>query len=397
MVTWIDENLGFAPCDIKLGQGVSLLDVRDLIDRKGNDLAIVRNKIQVGADILRSGRKLVVCCDKGISRSAAVSIGILSLLGKSFDNSLKLVEGKIKDQSLNLDLLDDIKKCIDPEAGKKSKGQKTSKLLVTGGTGFIGTIFVERLCNKYSFFSPARVEIDLAKDVLPLYREVKNREIDLIIDFAHPRLRNSLQSLSQSIVMVRNILEVSRLNDVPLIFLSSLDVFEGYHDDVSDLKSNLKPKPTSIFGQSKALCEELIRVYREVYGLNVTTLRLPYVYGKVMNQPNFFWKTITNASRNASITVHRYLNGFQQFDFLYISDLIDAIENSIRFVPSEDINLGTGKRLSTMDVAKLIITLTNSESKINIIDVEDFTTNLIPNTKEAQEIYDRLKTRSSSN
>lgn len=72
MTTWIDETIGFGPCASSLGTDVSILDVRDLVDRKGNELDLLRSRIETGAEMLRNGKKMVVCCDKGISRSAKI-------------------------------------------------------------------------------------------------------------------------------------------------------------------------------------------------------------------------------------------------------------------------------------------------------------------------------------
>ncbi len=387
MTIWINETIGFGPCNEDHGRETSILDVRDLVDREGNDLALLQHKIETGAETLRNGKKLVVCCDLGLSRSAIVTIGILSLLGKTFDDSAKIVAEKLKDQSLNLDLLEDMRKCLKAGTLEKLMSNGQAPILVTGGTGFIGRHLIQRINRKHVLYFPTRADLDLTKDVLSFYREVRNREIGLVIHLAHPRLNNSLESLAQSIAMMRNVLEMCRLNDTSCIFFSSLDVFDGYHREAdSRLKSDLRPRPISMYGQSKALCEELVRLYREAYKLKVVTLRLPIVIGKDMSQANFLWKTLTNALENRPVTVHRYLNGFQKGDFLFVDDLIDAVERCINCVPSEDINLGTGNEMTTLDKAKCILATINSKSKLSIMNLRSFTTNLVPDTEKAKEI-----------
>ena len=148
MIVWINESLGVAPYGVPLDKAVFCLDVRDLVDKKGNDSKILRNKIKVGAQILRNGKKLVVCCDKGISRSVAVSIGIMCLLGKSFEESLTLIADKVRNQSINLNLLEDVRNCVSSPADNDSKGERISNVLVAGSTGFVGTALVKRLSNK---------------------------------------------------------------------------------------------------------------------------------------------------------------------------------------------------------------------------------------------------------
>jgi UDP-glucose 4-epimerase len=262
-----------------------------------------------------------------------------------------------------------------------------SRILIVGSTGFIGSAIVKRLSGQYSLFCPTTNEIDVAKDVLPLYREINNQEIDVILDLAHPRLRNSLQSLAKSVTMIRNILEASRVGDTSLVFLSSLQVFDGYCEGTNQpLKSEFRLKPATIYGQSKALCEEYIGFYRDLYGLKVTVLRPPLVYGRGMDKHTFVWKFITNAAANKPITVHRYLNGFQRFDFLHVDDLIDGGERAIRLRPSEDINLGTGFGMSTLNIAELVTKLTKSKSEINIVDIKDRAADLVADINRAKEI-----------
>jgi len=386
MVVWIKDDLGVAPCSTRVNSHVSRLDVRDLVDGKGNDLGLLRNKIQTGAKMLRNGKKLVVCCDMGISRSVAISIGILTLLDKSFDSSVKLVGSKIKDQSVNLDILEDVRKCLNPTNNKQPRKREKSRILIAGSTESIGRSVIGKLSGRYSFFNFDENKTDLSKETLSPYREIKKNRIDLIMDLTHHSPSNSIQSFARSVATTRNILEACRVSDTPLIHLSSLSVFDGYYEDsVLPLESSIERKPASISGQGAGLCEELIQWYRDVHALNATILRPANVYGRNMDKKGFLWKFIIKASEDKPITVHKYLNGFQRFDFLHIDDLIHALGAAIQLSPSEDINLGTGVGISTFDVAELIMKSTASKSKIDIRDVDNYAPNLIPDIKKAKE------------
>lgn len=386
MIVWIKNSLGVAPCSTEMNSDVSRLDVRELVDGKGNDPALLKGTIETGAKMLRDGKKLVVCCDMGISRSVVVAIGILTLLTKSFDKSIELVGSKINDQSVNLDLLEDARSCLNPTNRRESRKKRTSRILVAGSTGFIGRSVTDRLASRYSFFCFDENKTDLSRDVLSLYREVKKKGTDLIINLTQHSPNNSLQSLARSIVTTRNLLEASRVSDTPLVHLSNLSVFDGYREDsVLPLESNIALKPASTNGQSAALCEELVQWYRDIHALNVTVLRPTYIYGKNMSKSGFLWKFITKAFAGKPITVHKYLNGFQELEFLHVDDFTDALGAAIHLSPSKDINLGTGVGISTYDVAKLIVKSTASKSNIHIRNVESYTTNLITDTKKAKE------------
>lgn len=79
MIRWITPFLGTAPAgstDIEPDTGI--VDVRDLVDKSGNDPRSVRAKIEQGVALLDEGRRVVVCCDYGVSRSNSIAAGILS-------------------------------------------------------------------------------------------------------------------------------------------------------------------------------------------------------------------------------------------------------------------------------------------------------------------------------
>ncbi len=79
-IRWITSQLGTAPAlQFEVADDMNVIDVRDLIvDKSGNHVEAVRQKIVAGQESLRSGKRTVVCCDYGISRSNAIAAGILA-------------------------------------------------------------------------------------------------------------------------------------------------------------------------------------------------------------------------------------------------------------------------------------------------------------------------------
>ena len=79
-IRWINEYLGTAPAaDIVELDNIKIIDVRDLVDKAGNQSETIKEKIMTGVKYLQSGEKTIVCCDYGISRSNAVAIGIIAI------------------------------------------------------------------------------------------------------------------------------------------------------------------------------------------------------------------------------------------------------------------------------------------------------------------------------
>ena len=78
-IRWITPLLGTAPASqVCKEPDMNIVDVRDMVDKAGNRADTVLQKITEGCDSLREGKKTVVCCDYGISRSNAVAAGILA-------------------------------------------------------------------------------------------------------------------------------------------------------------------------------------------------------------------------------------------------------------------------------------------------------------------------------
>src|SRR3954468_14641968 len=80
-IRWITPTLGTAAATEVVGaDDLSVVDVRELVDRAGNRSDAILEKIRDGVASVRQGRRTVVCCDYGMSRSNAVAAGVLACL-----------------------------------------------------------------------------------------------------------------------------------------------------------------------------------------------------------------------------------------------------------------------------------------------------------------------------
>jgi nucleoside-diphosphate-sugar epimerase len=240
---------------------------------------------------------------------------------------------------------------------------------------------------EYKLFTPTRREIDLVKDRVLLYLFTKQKNINCIIHLAHPRITTTTTSLAEATIMMHNILEVCRILDLSLIYSSSLVVFSGYLNN-HVIKADFKPKPRGVYSESKFLCEQLIEAYNNTYGLKSAILRLSYIYGPCMDKSKVIVKFILNAQQNKPIKVHKYLNGFQTFDFLFIDDVADAFLCTTRIMEAQNIssiklNIGTGIGTSTYELAKIIKDICYSSSEIEVISINDYCAHLVPDVTEA--------------
>jgi len=138
------------------------------------------------------------------------------------------------------------------------------KILITGGTGFVGSNLIERLKRKHKIVSISR-DKKIVKGVKISIGNLNNLEsvkkffknIDMVIHLAY-----SKNNYKENIIMARNVISVSKKFHVKkIIFLSSMSAKRSHPDD---------------YGKNKIEIEEIIRKS----GINYTILRPSIIYGK---------------------------------------------------------------------------------------------------------------------
>jgi len=146
-IRWITPQLGTAPAlQFEVADDMQVIDVRDLVDKGGNHVDTVRQKIAAGSESLRSGRRTIVCCDYGISRSNAVAAGILARHASlPFAEAARRVVAATGETEVKLEPLEVVRRALgeDPTRGAGAG----DRIVVTGAAGSIGRALVPRLAR----------------------------------------------------------------------------------------------------------------------------------------------------------------------------------------------------------------------------------------------------------
>jgi nucleoside-diphosphate-sugar epimerase len=384
MIKWISKDLGTAAFSLTLFSDDNfVLDVRDLVDKSGNSESALLDKINKGVELLsqaeRENKKLVVCCDYGMSRSNSVAAAILSK-NKSipFFEAVRTVMKATNEKEIKIEVLNNIYDALkNGENIISDKGIKN--VLITGDTGFIGVpliSFLEKNNQKIKIHKLSAAKINLMTDSIELNFCVKENNIDTIIHLASPRIYTTFDSFGQTLQMLKVVLNVCEQNNLRLIFPSSWEVFSGYNSDGLKADEKLELNPLGLYGQCKMLCENLIDHYVNHHHLNVAVLRFSPVYGQGSDRPKFIWNFINKARNNQTITTHNFLNGNPKIDLLNYKDAVSALAQVLQSEFKGKLNIGSAELVSTNEVAALIISKTNSSSKLEQIDINAYTSNI---------------------
>lgn len=261
------------------------------------------------------------------------------------------------------------------------------KILVTGGAGFIGSSLCEALIKNNDYFVVAVDNLSTGHvKKLPEYAanfkfiraDVNNRaeiaeimmawKFDFVFHYAavvgvKRTIENPL-SVLKDIDGIRNILELSKNTGVQRVFYSSSSEIYGepvefpQHEDTTPLNSRL---PYAIV---KNIGEAYLRSYYREYGLEYTIFRFFNTYGPKQSRHFVISKFISKALKNEDITI--YGDGSQTRTFLYIDNNVEAVINAFRgnYFVNEVVNIGNDKEITILELAKKIIKITGSSSKI---------------------------------
>lgn len=382
MIHWITENLGTGAWEkVEKNPDLCIVDVRDLVDKSGNLPLVIKSKIDEALAHIEKGKKVVVCCDYGMSRSNAIAAGVLAISQDlSLEEAVRKVIEATGETSIKIEVLSVVRNSINTVTRTDKTVSTVSsrrRLLVTGASGFIGSLLIQELRKKFEVLAPSSQNINLIQDTVSLDLLVKEHGIGTIVHLANPRIYTTNESMGISLTILKNVLDICRENQLSLVYLSSWEIYSGYKTKEFIADEYTAPRSGGTYGQTKFLCETLIEHYRKHYGLFCAILRSSPVYGLGSDKPKFIRNFLHKALNHQKIVTHKYLNGFPILDLLYVDDLCTAILVAIERQVEGSINLGSGTATSTTQIAKYIVDFLGAKSLIEHIEIAEYSSNII--------------------
>jgi UDP-glucuronate decarboxylase len=263
-----------------------------------------------------------------------------------------------------------------------------SRILITGGAGFVGSSVAEKLISDKDNFVVIIDDLStgslkkLPKSPKDNWRFVKadvNRysevsevmlgnEFDYVFHYAAlvgvKRTQDNPVKVLKDIDGIKNVLNLCKSTGVKRVFFSSSSEVYGepvelpQHEETTPLNSRVP------YAVVKNIGESFLRSYHQEYGLEYTIFRFFNTYGPKQSKDFVMSKFISAALNNEDIVM--YGSGNQTRTFCYVDDNVDtcllAMKNNL--VVNDVMNVGGEIEVKIIDLAKLIIKLTKSSSKI---------------------------------
>ena len=261
------------------------------------------------------------------------------------------------------------------------------RVLVTGGSGFIGSHLTERLLGMGhqvlvldNFYTSDKKNIQhlannpnlevIRHDVINPYIA----EVDAIYHLACPASpvhyqRFPVQTIKTSVLGSINMLDLALRLRIPILLSSTSEVYgdPNVSPQNEEYWGNVNPIGIrACYDEGKRAAETLFFDYYRQYGVNIKVARIFNTYGPNMspNDGRVVSNFIMQALQSHDITI--YGDGNQTRSFCYVDNLVSGL---IKLMESPEdihgpINLGNPVELTVRDLAELIVKKTSSNSKI---------------------------------
>ena len=260
------------------------------------------------------------------------------------------------------------------------------RVVITGAAGFIGS----HLCDSLLDDGHSVVGIDnlltgslaniahlTGRDFVFLKHDVTNYihvdgPVDFVLHWASPAspidyLELPIPTLKVGALGTHKALGLAKAKSATFVIASTSEVYGDplEHPQKESYWGNVNPiGPRGVYDEAKRFAEAITFAYHRYHGLDTRIVRIFNTYGPRMriNDGRAVPTFIAQALRGEDVTI--FGSGSQTRSFCYISDLVAGIRKLMASSTTDPVNIGNPHEMSIEDMAKLIIKMTGSKSRL---------------------------------
>lgn len=260
------------------------------------------------------------------------------------------------------------------------RGRTFTRVLVTGGAGFIGSNYVHYLLERHPAYEVVvvdkltyagnlanladrdgdpRLSFVRADIADPEAVDAAMRGCDAVVNFAaDSHVDRSLHDpggfIRTDVHGVFVLLEAARQHGVRRFLQISTDEVYGHFPRGGEAREEDRLRPRNPYSAAKAGGEMMVNAYVETHGLDAVITRGSNTFGPRQYPEKFMPLMITNALEDRSLPI--YGDGLQRRDWLYVRDHCAGVDLVLHEgATGEAYNLGGGNEMVNLDVARMIL------------------------------------------
>jgi len=281
-------------------------------------------------------------------------------------------------------------RCQSDTAWVDDGGQSVTRVVVTGGAGFLGSHLCERLLeddcevvaidnlltgtpdNVHHLLSDPRfrlIEYDITN-----YLHIVG-PVDYVLHFASPAspvdyLRLPIETMKVGATGTFHALGLARAKGARLLLASTSETYGDpqVHPQPETYWGHVNPVgPRGVYDEAKRYAEALTTAYRTYHGVDTTIVRIFNTFGPRMrpNDGRAIPTFIRQALAGEPLTVAG--DGSQTRSICYVYDLVEGVLRLMRSDHPGPVNIGNPAEMSVLDLARLVLGVTGSSSPITFV------------------------------
>jgi dTDP-glucose 4,6-dehydratase len=261
-----------------------------------------------------------------------------------------------------------------------------SRIVITGAAGFIGSHLSEALLDRgHSVVGidnlltgdTANIAHLAGRDFVFVKHDVTNYinvdgPVDAVLHWASPAspidyLELPIPTLKVGALGTHKALGLAKAKNARFVIASTSEVYGDplEHPQKESYWGNVNPVgPRGVYDEAKRFAEAMTMAYHRFHGLDTKIVRIFNTYGPRMRLrdgravPAFMSQALTGED----VTI--FGSGRQTRSFCYVTDLVDGIIRLMESKENDPVNIGNPQEMTIEDIARMIIKLTGSKSKL---------------------------------